>query len=131
MHGKAITDIDAIGERGDRLLLVSCKGIPFSDAWNRGECRAVLNVAAAADAAVADWRDRMAKLQAEPRGDNYDFSRHSELIGVVVFPLPPWSPTPDTCAEIAPGLRAASSADELGQWVQARYEVSARKLGGG
>ena len=32
-----ITDLDAVGEHSGKALLVSCKCIPFSQAWNRGE----------------------------------------------------------------------------------------------
>jgi hypothetical protein len=115
---EAITDIDAIGERGKRLLLVSCKSVPFSDEWNRGDNAAVRNVAAKVDDAVAEWADRTTKLRRMPHGDNYDFSGYEEIIGVVVFPSVPWTPTRSSVAEVLPGLRIAASAGELGKWIR-------------
>ena len=46
IDGKGVTDIDAIGEKDGRLLLVSCKCVPFSEAWSRGEYRAVVEACA-------------------------------------------------------------------------------------
>ena len=112
-----ITDIDAVGESGKRLLVVSCKSRPFSDAWNRGDNDAVRNVASNVDEAVAQWADRTAKLREARHGDNYDFSAYEEIIGVVVFPTVPWTPTETSVAEVLPGLRVAVSAGEFGKWV--------------
>jgi hypothetical protein len=112
-----ITDIGAIGERDGRMLLVSCKCIPFSEAWGRGEYNAVRNVASAVDLAVEEWADRLDKLRRTPHGGNYDFSAFTELIGVVVLPSLPWTPTASSVAETAPGLRVASSAGEFDHWI--------------
>jgi hypothetical protein len=117
---KGITDIDAIGERDGRLLLVSCKCVPFSDAWSRGEYGAVINVASKVDQAVGVWADRLDRLRKTPHGDNYDFSAFSEFIGVVVLPSLPWTPTVSSVAEITPGLRIAVSASEFDHWINER-----------
>jgi hypothetical protein len=120
LAGKRITDVDAIGESGDRLLLVSCKCRPFSLEWDRGEYATVRNVASAVDTAVAEWADRTERLKANPHGDNYNFSRYREFIGVVVTPSVPWSPNPTSVAESVPGLRVAVSAHEFGDWLETR-----------
>jgi hypothetical protein len=117
--GNQITDIDAIGQQDDRLLLVSCKCRPFSDLWNKGEPKTVRNEASVVDSAVVEWADRMNKLRKMPRGDNYDFSDYRQIIGVVVFPSPPWSPTGSSVAEVLPGLRVAAGANEFGAWIRA------------
>ena len=90
--GHRITDVDAVGERGGCLLLVSCKCRPFSLEWDRGDYGTVRNVASALDVAIDEWAHRIEQLRAAPRGDNYDFSRYRELVGVVVTPTIPWSP---------------------------------------
>jgi hypothetical protein len=115
--GKRIGEIDAIGEQRDRLLLVSCKCIPFSEEWQEGQHSAVRNVASSVDWAVTSWADLVGKLRATPHGDNYDFSAFSELIGVVVLPSLPWTPTEASVAEVVPGLRAAVNAYELDRWM--------------
>jgi hypothetical protein len=117
IHGKRIGEIDAIGEQSQRLLLVSCKCIPFSTEWIKGEHNAVRNVASAVDEAVATWADLVARLRDTPHGDNYDFSAFSELIGVVVLPALPWTPTEGSVVDVAPGLRAAVNAYELDRWI--------------
>jgi hypothetical protein len=115
--GQRVAEIDAIGQQGGRLLLVSCKCIPFSEEWSKGGYNAVRNVASSVDEAVTTWMARVGRLQATPRGDNYDFSAFREFIGVVVLPSLPWTPTVSSAAEVAPGLRAAVNAYELDRWV--------------
>jgi hypothetical protein len=120
IDGRAVTDIDAIGERDGRLLLVSCKCQPFSINWDRGEYAAVRNVATAVDRAVEEWATRIERLRSRPLGDNYNFTGYETLIGVVVTPSVPWSPNPASVNELAPGLRAAASATEFGDWLETR-----------
>jgi hypothetical protein len=115
--GQRIGEIDAIGEQPNRLLLVSCKCIPFSEEWRKGEHSAVRNVASSVDEAVARWADLVGNLRAAPHGDNYDFSAFSELIGVVVLPSLPWTPTEASVVEVVPGLRAVVNAYELDRWI--------------
>jgi hypothetical protein len=111
-----ITDIDAIGEFGRQVLLVSCKCRPFDEAWDRGEYNAVRNVGSLVDGAVAEWADRVGQFRESPRGQNYDFTGR-ELVGVVVLPSPPWSTNPAVHVEVMPGLRASVSARELDRWI--------------
>jgi hypothetical protein len=108
--------VDAIGERGGTLLLVSCKALPYSDAWDRGEYRVVRNVASHVANAVAEWRDRVAEIKANPVGDNFDFSAYRRIVGVVVYPHTPWTTSREATLEVASGLRAASSASEIATW---------------
>ena len=116
-NGERITDIDAIGERGDRLLLVSCKAWPFSVAWDRGEYSAVLGMAGKVSEAAADWATKMDRFRAVPKGDNYDFTGYREIIGVVVSPSIPWTTDSRAIIEVQPGLRAVVSAAELNAWI--------------
>ncbi|MGA3031512.1 MAG: hypothetical protein ABSE58_12405 [Candidatus Limnocylindrales bacterium] len=117
ISGQRIGEIDAIGEQSGRLLLLSCKCIPFSEEWSRGEHSAVRNVASSVDEAVTTWADMVDKVRTTPHGDNYDFSAFSELIGVVVLPSLPWTANEGSVADVVPGLRAAVNAYELDRWM--------------
>ena len=79
--------------------------------------RSVLNVASAVDRAVVDWKAKLERLRAQPKGNNYDLSAYTELIGVVVLPEVPWTADKKSVADVAPGLRVAASANELDRWL--------------
>lgn len=113
---QAFTDLDAIGTAEGTLLLVSCKGRPFTDAWDRGEYRAVLGIASHVDRAVAEWDQKLARLRERPVGDNYDFSSFRRIVGVVAYPWVPWTPVRTNLREPTSGLRIASSAGEVIDW---------------
>jgi hypothetical protein len=110
-----LTDIDALGERDGVLLAVSCKALAYGDEWDRGEYKTVRNVASSVADSVHDWKRKIAALRVSP-GDNFDFTNCSQIIGVVVYPHVPWSPGGFPLHEIKPGLRAASTAEELSRW---------------
>lgn len=114
LNGKQITDIDAIGQCGNRVLLVSCKNVPYSPEYDAGELRAVQNAEVRIDEAVDKWRDTLlATLRASPVGDNYDLSG-TELLGVVVTPHVMFSRATSSNEPIdLDPLRAASGAGEL------------------
>ncbi|HPJ81599.1 MAG TPA: hypothetical protein PL103_05210 [Saccharofermentans sp.] len=50
-----ITDIDAIGEKGNQLLIVSCKGIAFSGNYDMGSYKTVRNIRTELEEAAAHW----------------------------------------------------------------------------
>jgi hypothetical protein len=116
LGGQDLTDIDAVGERDGTLLLVSCKNIPFSPAYDSGEHRVVRNVATTVDRAVQHWEQVLATISASPVGDNFDASAYDEVHGVVVTPRVMYSREPRTLAMSTSGtahLRAAMSLGEL------------------
>jgi hypothetical protein len=117
-HGTVITDIDAIGEMAGRLLIVSCKCRPFSDAINRGEHQAIREPARLVDEWVSEWGDRLSRIWRLPKIGTTDLRQYRELIGPVVTPAPIWSATLSTRGEIAPGLHAAVGASEFGRWIR-------------
>ena len=115
--GKALTDIDAIGTRNGTLLLVSCKSIPYSGPYDAGDFRTIRNAASTVVDAVSRWTHVLATLSATPRGDNYDFSRFTKIIGTVCTPHSVYVPLGNPTAEVASGLLAAVSAAELRAWL--------------
>ena len=69
---------------------------------------------------ATDLHNRRTTLAAHPRGDNYDFTGTSRFLGVVCTPNVVWVPLGPATAAAAPGLRAASSLEELKRWLAAR-----------
>jgi hypothetical protein len=115
--GAPVTDIDAIGERNNELLAVSCKSVIYSGEYDSGDFRTVRNAASAIINAVKEWQDKMSLLRSAGRGDNFDFSKFSTIIPLVCTPAIVYVPIGLATAEVRPGLRAASSVAELAAWL--------------
>lgn len=111
-----MTDIDAVGERGGTVLLVSCKGLPYSSAWDRGEYNVVRNAASNVASAVEAWASVIEDIKTSPVGDNFDFSGYRRVVGVVVYPRTPWVAQRRLTSEVSSGLYQAASAMELVAW---------------
>jgi hypothetical protein len=116
--GQAITDVDAIGVSGDRLLLVSCKSLIYEGDYDRGTHRVVRNAEQTLNDALKFWRTFIERLRREPVGENFDFSGFQTVIGVVCTPFVVYSSNPETWKIIEEGLRACVSAQELVKWLQ-------------
>jgi len=116
LGGTDLTDIDAIGDCGDVLLLVSCKSRPYNRAYDRGEYGEVRNVRTLAEGAVAFWQEFVEKVETNRVGDNYDFSMFERIVGVVVFPFAPFLLEGPCTAETTVGLRWVASSNELREW---------------
>lgn len=116
---RTITDLDAAGQRDGKLLIVSCKNIPFTERYNAGEHSIVRNVEQRLDQSVSELDEVLATLRQYPVGDNYDFSSYHEIIGVVVTPHVMFSRSNNTNSFIGPdaSLRKASSVGELLKYV--------------
>ncbi|WP_344778491.1 hypothetical protein [Nocardioides panacisoli] len=116
LNGKTLTDIDAVAEKDGVLLLISCKNLPFSPAYDAGEYRVIRNVASTVDNGVEFWRKIVQKLRSDPTGDNYDVSTFDEVHGVLVTPHTTYSRDSQTLRLLPiDGLtvRAAASLGEL------------------
>ncbi len=114
--GVALTDIDAIGTNGSRLLLVDAKSYPFSEEYQRGSYRAVHGLENKVRENVKAWESKVEKIRSSPVGDNFDFSRYDELIGIVVTPFSPYLADGDF-PSAAPGIPALCSLAELERWL--------------
>jgi hypothetical protein len=116
-NGNAITDIDALGELGSDLLLVSCKSTIYTREYDRGQYQAVRAARSTVENAVSHWKDVIERLRQSRRGDNFDFSRYQEICGTVCTPTVVFTNAGESTRLVRPGLRAAVSIGELGEWV--------------
>ena len=116
--GRTITDLDAIGARGETLLLVSCKSVVYSASYDVGEYATVRNAAATVTRAVEEWSRKIAQLEKQPVGDNYNLSGFRHLIPLVITPTVVYVPLGPSTQEVAPGLKAAISFKEFARWLQ-------------
>jgi hypothetical protein len=115
--GRNITDLDAVGEQDDMLLIVSCKSYVECLDYAAGEHRVVRSTAQKTETAVAEWQRVKAHLEAHPRGANYDFTRYRCIIAVVCVPFPVYVPLGSATQFVASDLRAVCSIEELSHWL--------------
>lgn len=112
-----ITDIDAIGESGDTLLIVSCKAVIFSVGQDIGEYHALRNARLRLDEAVLKWQAVKAELQDSPIGHNYDFSRYARIVAIVCTPNAVYTESDLSLAYEVGKLRKSATAPEFIDWV--------------
>jgi hypothetical protein len=117
LAGKHLTDIDAIGCRDDRLLLVSCKSTIYSPQYDAGDFRVVRNRESLLLDAIRDWDEKVTLLQRNPVGDNYDFSNFGPIQGVVCTPLPVFVMRMPGTSTTPKGLTSGCSFVELESWL--------------
>src|SRR5689334_784550 len=65
--GQDLTDIDAIGEHGKTLLLVSCKSTIYSDRYDSGDYDSVRNIRTTIENAVEWWASIAEYLKENPK----------------------------------------------------------------
>ncbi len=118
IRGEKITDVDAIGLHNSTLLLISCKSLIYSAAYDVGDYQTVRNAASTVADAVDHWLQIAARLIETPVGDNYNISTFAELLPIVCTPYPVYVPLGFATSEVRPGVRAAISLDELTDWSQ-------------
>ena len=112
-----ITDIDAIGEFGDILLIVSCKAIIFNVGQDIGEYYALKIARQRLDEAVLKWQAIKSELLDSPTGRNYDFSRYSKIIAIVCTPNVVYTESDLALAYEVSGIRKAATALEFINWL--------------
>ncbi len=112
-----ITDIDAIGESGDTLLIISCKAIIFSVGQDIGEYDALKTARLRLDEAVLKWQDVKAELLESPIGQNYNFSRYSKIIAIVCTPNVVYTESELSLSYEVSNLRKAATAPEFIDWL--------------
>ncbi|GAA1230017.1 hypothetical protein GCM10009588_03430 [Microbacterium phyllosphaerae] len=96
LNGKAVTDIDAILVADKtKLFLISCKNYLIRIDYLAGEYRAARSGRQRLDAALDEWKDRVATFRNSPVGDNYDFSGY-EIEGFIVLPELIFTPRSDS-----------------------------------
>jgi hypothetical protein len=116
-NGNVITDIDAIGEKDESLLLVDCKSVIYSGDYDIGDYKTVRNASSLVRESVKKWKDICNRLHSNPIGNNYNISKYKNLFGVVCTPHVIYSDIETMSAQILPGLPMACSIIELSQWL--------------
>lgn len=99
-RGESVTDLDALMVVGTSLVCVSCKKVELARPYDAGDYQMVRNAKTKVANALSEWADRMAKLNADPVGDNYDFSSFERILGVVVTPELVFISSPSALAEV-------------------------------
>jgi len=112
-----ITDIDAIGESGDSLLIISCKAVVFSVGQDIGEYHALKNARLRLDEAVLKWQTVKAELLHSPIGQNYNFRRYSKIIAVVCTPNAVYTESDLSLSYEVDNLRKAATAPDFIEWL--------------
>lgn len=116
--GQRVTDIDAIGAKGNTLLIVSCKSRIYSSEYDIGKHNVVREAQENLIKDIESWRDKVNFFRTHIRGDNYDFSLFHDIIGVVCTPFPIYISS-DLGLEVrACGMRWAVTYRELQKWLQ-------------
>lgn len=112
-----ITDIDAIGESGDTLLIISCKAVIFSVGQDIGEYNALKTARLRLDEAVLKWQAVKAELLDSRRGQNYNFSRYSKIIAIVCTPNVVYTESDLSLSYEVGNLRKSATAREFIDWL--------------
>lgn len=113
LRGADLTDIDALGFKAGKLLMVSCKSKPYTGSIDAATYTDIRNISSALVADVAYWREKADQLQVNKVGDNYDFSGVENFIPIVCVPTPQFVPIGDATRFVEPGIRACATYDEL------------------
>lgn len=96
LNGKAVTDVDAIlVVDKTKLFLISCKKYLIRVDYLAGEYPAARSGMQRLNAALDEWKERVATFQSSPVGDNYDFSGY-EVEGFIVLPELLFTPRSDS-----------------------------------
>jgi hypothetical protein len=113
-----VGEIDAIATIPDGMLLVSCKSILYTEAYDAGMYPAIREAAEKVAKAVSECEELLRLLTENPIGDNYDMRRWGQLKGVVVTPHVVYVLPPLLDRWVMPGLRVASGFGELQNWLK-------------
>lgn len=123
INGEAITDLDALAACGSVALLVSCKSVPYSAAYERGDYGVVRNVRTNIEQSDVGWQKVINRLLLQPKGDNYDLEGY-ELYGVVCTPFVIFTHRQQNRTILSRGdhlLRATCSVSELIDFLGAHF----------
>ncbi|WP_199459774.1 hypothetical protein [Vibrio owensii] len=85
-NGKFITDIDSIFIVEDVLIAISCKSMPITEEYDRGDYVSIRNTTSNLSKYILEWKDKIEYINKNKVGDNYDLSSFTNVYGVVVTP---------------------------------------------
>lgn len=135
LNDKILTDVDAFGVLGDRLLLVDCCSRPFSIEHEIDDHRTIRNSAQTIENKAKKRVEKKQFFIKNPKTSLYDFSAYKEIIAVVctpsIFYIEP-EMIGENCSfqnlasmqEAAVDLFTASSLSELLRWLHSHDNES-------
>jgi hypothetical protein len=110
-QGQALTDIDAIAQRDNVLILVDAKAWAIPSALEFGEFWAVQDRARIAEQATDSWQRKMEIVR--QHRELLGLMETSTIVGVVVAPEAPYVREGPCTEEVGLGLLSVSSLAEL------------------
>lgn len=118
--GRTITDLDAIGAKDGKLLIVDCKSLIHDSLYDQGHPSKVRSAIDAIEAKVEHWEKIRQYFLQNRTGTNYDFAAYDEIIAVVCTPSPIYLPLGPATEQIGDGLMRCCSLNELDVFLNRR-----------
>lgn len=87
-HGKVFTDVDAVGSRSDRLLIVSCKSWQLGTSLDMGEFAARRNKSKDVVKASLKLQEDLRMLRAHGTENGFDIDSFTGISGVLCITTP-------------------------------------------
>ena len=112
-RGLALTDLDAVAQRDNLILLVDAKAFQQSAGLAAGEYDAVSAARRKVDDAAHAWRDKIEVIRRQPSILGLTRAATLDIRGLVIIPFVPFTKSACSTDEVAPGLRRVSSVGEL------------------
>ena len=114
-----LTDIDAIGARGRRLLILDGKSKSFDTGYESGDA-SYFTKTTTTEAEVRHLQRIVETIKANGmKGPNWDFSEYSEVDAAVVYPWMPFLVEGGSGIRHKKGLPWLIDIEDLRKWLQA------------
>ena len=118
LNGTVLTDIDAIGEKAQDLLIVSCKSKLFTSRYDDGNRSCVSSGIDVIEKAITKMNEVVDYIVNNKSGKNYQFSNYKNIIGVVCTPNVLYVKIGECTRNVASGLPYYVSYSELERWLE-------------
>lgn len=110
-NGTSLTDLDAVGQNKNEILLVSCKSTAFTIPAIGGSHNAIRAITDKVIAAVDKWDEVLTEIRRDPA--LIGASSQTKISGCVVFPGVPFTPVYEHHRRVLQKLRFVCSSSEL------------------
>lgn len=114
--GSHLTDIDAIAENNEYVLLISCKSYRSADAVGEMDRASYMNRSSRVVDAIDKWCDVLDAIRSD-HGDIVELVGRRKLVGCIVYPDLYYCLDPRALCEGAPGLPFVVSVGEFENYV--------------
>jgi hypothetical protein len=118
IDGKAFGEVDAFAAKDEILLLVSCKSLVYTAAYDRGQFAVIRNARTALEKGDQKFAELASHFTRFPNGgQEYDFTAYSMIAYVVITPHVMFVTEPLLSKLSLPRLRSYSGFDEFRKWL--------------